>query len=174
MMILLIVGLCLVYVSSFADLYEDTIDPEETPSPFSESTRQHMLFLFFWAGVFSDTDYETYARSVYPFYILMVLLIFERLAQLWLETKFGCNETIIRKFRQIQRQDNYYKSLAREKKKANDRALHLSRRTKRSYSRGMSMVSSATGSDAASDTVSNDSFCTDEDMRSEKGGKHQT
>ena len=75
MMILLIVGLGLIYVSSFAHLYEST-----TTSPFSESTRQRIMFLFFWGGVYSDFDYGTYARSTYPFYILMVLLIIERLA----------------------------------------------------------------------------------------------
>ena len=161
MMILLIIGLALVYFSSFADLYEESTSSEE-PSPFSESTRQHMLFLFFWAGVFSDLDYETYSQSVYPFYILMVLLICERLAQLWLETRFGCSDAIIRKFKQIEKQDAYYKSLARERKKASERLLHASRRMRRTRSR-MSMVS-ATGSQV-SDGVSNNSFCTDEDMR---------
>lgn len=58
-----------------------------------------MLFLFFWAGVYSDIAYETYAMSVYPFYILMFLLIVERLAQLWIETKFGCTDELIVKFK---------------------------------------------------------------------------
>ena len=76
-MILLVVGLGLTYISSFAHLYVET---SGGTSPFSDSEKQRILFLFFWAGVNSDIDYEPYARSVYPFYVLMMLLIAERLA----------------------------------------------------------------------------------------------
>ena len=50
-MILLIVGLALVYISSFAHLYDDS---EESTSPFSDITKKRIIFLFFWAGVYSD------------------------------------------------------------------------------------------------------------------------
>ena len=76
-MILLVIGLCLTYISSFAHLY---VDESGGTSPFDSQEKQHLVFLFFWAGVYSDMDYEPYARSVYPFYVLMILLIFERLA----------------------------------------------------------------------------------------------
>jgi len=76
-MILLVVGLGLTYISSFAHLY---VEESGGTSPFSDNEKQRILFLFFWAGVYSDIDYEPYARSVYPFYVLMILLIAERLA----------------------------------------------------------------------------------------------
>ena len=75
--ILLIIGLLLVYVSSFADLYDTETESE---SPFSDSTKQRLLFLFFWTGVYSNSDYEDYATSVYPFYIIVLFLVIERLA----------------------------------------------------------------------------------------------
>ena len=52
LMIMLIIGLALVYISSFAHLYEPGSD-----NPFSDSVKQQILFLFFWGGVYSDLDY---------------------------------------------------------------------------------------------------------------------
>ena len=97
-MIMLIIGLALVYISSFAHLYEPGSD-----NPFSDSVKQQILFLFFWGGVYSDLDYQTYIQSVYPFYILMILLIMERLAQLWIDNRFGCSKEVILKFKQIEK-----------------------------------------------------------------------
>lgn len=105
LMILLIVGLGLVYISSFANLYESDI-----ASPFEESTRQKLLFFFFWGGVYSDLDYDTYASSTYPFYIMLFLLIVERLSQMWIENRFGCDEKMLRQFRSIAKKDVEYKT----------------------------------------------------------------
>ena len=78
-MVLLIIGLSLIYISSFAHLYDDTV----TTSPFSTKTKQDLIFFFFWAGVYTDNKYGSYASAVYPFYVVLILLIIERLAQLW-------------------------------------------------------------------------------------------
>jgi hypothetical protein len=74
MMILLIVGLALIYISSFSNLYSSSV------TPFNDLTKQRLVFLFFWGGVYSDYDNGSYIESSYPFYILMMLLVFERLA----------------------------------------------------------------------------------------------
>jgi hypothetical protein len=145
MMILLIVGLGLIYVSSFAHLHETS---SSSTSPFSEDTRKRLLFLFFWGGVYSDYDYGTYARSTYPFYILMLLLIMERLAQMWIENRFGCDEALIHKFKLIEKNDLWYNNLAKEKKKLTERrSVRQRRTTSRLPGSRMSMVSSATESD---------------------------
>lgn len=78
MMILLILGLTLTYISSFANVYADEDDSGE--SPFKEETRLKLIFLFFWGGVYNNSEDESYASSTYPFYIMMLLLICERLA----------------------------------------------------------------------------------------------
>jgi len=113
LMILVIVGLGLVYITSFAHLYENS----DVVTPFSEHTKQRMMFFFFWAGTYSDDRDASYAAGVYPYYILMLLLIAERLAQLWIEQRFGCDAALIRKFKQVEKQDQYYRKLALEKRK---------------------------------------------------------
>ena len=75
LMILNIIGLALIYISSFAHLYDSS-----SSTSFSEDTKERLTFLFFWAGVYSDNTFVTYAESCYPFYVLLILLILERLA----------------------------------------------------------------------------------------------
>lgn len=74
--VLTIMALLLIYISTFAHLY-DTSGQE---SPLSEKTKQKIVFLFFWTGVYSDNDNVDYLATVYPFYLLLILLILERLA----------------------------------------------------------------------------------------------
>ena len=76
-MILLIIGLTLTYVSSFAN---DYAEKDNSTSPFSDDTRERLIFLFFWGGVYSDSSHGEYAEATYPFYVIMILLICERLA----------------------------------------------------------------------------------------------
>lgn len=152
LMILLIVGLGLTYMSSFAHLYEDT-----TESPFEEATRQKLLFFFFWGGVYSDFDYGTYTSSTYPFYILLFLLIIERLSQIWIEDRFGCDEKVLRQFQSVEKKDIEYKNQAKERKRTFDRKSIRRHRTGRASR--MSMVSEATSE------ASRDSFATDPDMK---------
>lgn len=85
--ILLIVGLTLIYCSDFVS--------NENDEDVRTDTKRKILFLFFWSGVYSDTDYNSYASSVYPFYILMIFLVIERVAQLWIETRFGCTKDLM-------------------------------------------------------------------------------
>ena len=56
------------------------------------------MFLFFWTGVYADNDNVEYMAAVYPFYLLLILLIIERLAQIWIDNKFGCDEELMHKF----------------------------------------------------------------------------
>ena len=67
-------------------------------SPFSYGTRQRLLFLFFWGGVYADYEYGNYAASTYPFFTLLMLLTIERLSQLWVGTRFGCDDKLISQF----------------------------------------------------------------------------
>ena len=53
-MILLTVGLALIYITSFANLYSSSV------SPFEDITKQRLVFLFFWGGVYSDYDSGDY------------------------------------------------------------------------------------------------------------------
>ena len=92
--VLTIMALLLIYISSFAHLY----DTSEQESPLSEKTKQKIVFLFFWMGVYADNDNVDYLATVYPFYLLLILLIIERLAQIWIDNKFGCDEELMHKF----------------------------------------------------------------------------
>ena len=51
--ILLIVGLTLVYCSDFVS--------NDHNEGIKTDTKKKILFLFFWSGVYSDKDYDTYA-----------------------------------------------------------------------------------------------------------------
>ena len=55
-MILNIIGLALIYISSFAHLYDSS-----SSTSFSEDTKERLTFLFFWTGVYSDNTFDTYA-----------------------------------------------------------------------------------------------------------------
>ena len=68
---------------------------------------------------------------------------------MWIENRFGCDEALIHKFKLIEKNDLYYKNLAQEKKKVNERrfSVRRNRMTSRMPGSRMSMVSSATGSE---------------------------
>ena len=68
----------------------------------SKVLRQKIVFLLFWAGIYGNEEYEHYAKSAYPYYFLLLLLIFERLSQIWIDNRFGCTEEVIKKFEHIQ------------------------------------------------------------------------
>ena len=72
-----------------------------------------MIFIFFWSGIYGNEDYEHYAYSAYPFYLLLLLLIFERLAQMWIDNRYGCTKELMQTFDHIEVKDKMYKDLAR-------------------------------------------------------------
>ena len=88
LMVLLSVALTLSYISTF-EVYLFSGDQEELI--LSESLRQHLVFLFFWGGFYCDNDRMSYEQTTYPFYILLTLVIAERIAQIWVKDRFGCS-----------------------------------------------------------------------------------
>ena len=65
-------------MSTFNELL-NKIDPDDSII-FKKMTRHNLIFLFFWGGVYSEDHAEHYVRSVYPFYLLMLMAVLERIS----------------------------------------------------------------------------------------------
>ena len=68
----------------------------------SLSQRQHVVFLLFWGGFYCDYDDVSYWQAIYPYYILLIITTLERLAQIWIENRFGCSKKQIETFKDIE------------------------------------------------------------------------
>jgi hypothetical protein len=113
LMILVIVGVTLVYLSWFIHLYdEDSGDVEVNYEVIND-----LVFACFWGGVYSDDSWEPYSKSIYPFYVLVILLCGERLACMWIESKLGCTDEMIETYKKIELQDKKIKDILTRKTK---------------------------------------------------------
>ena len=59
------------------------------------------------------------------------MLIFERLALMWIETRFGCTKELIKKFKQVEKQDKIYKDQAIERRKNAKKSRMVSMKSNR-------------------------------------------
>ena len=109
LMILLSMALTLSYISTF-EMYLYS-DDSQTPV-MSEEARKNLVFLFFWGGFYCDHDKMTYEETTYPFYILLILVIAERIAQIWVKDRFGCSFEQIEIFKDVEQRVKKYKDLA--------------------------------------------------------------
>jgi len=84
---------------------------------------------------------------------------------LWIENRFGCDDKLIRKFKLIEKEDLYYKNLAKEKKKIAERRFSMKQGRATGRTVSMSLISSVTDSELASSQQSrsemDDSFAFD-------------
>ena len=113
LMVLLSMALTLSYISSFEKyLFGD----DSQKLIMSEETRKNLVFLFFWGGFYCDHDKMTYEETTYPFYILLILVIAERIAQIWVKDRFGCSPEQIEIFKDIEQRVKKYKDLAQKKR----------------------------------------------------------
>lgn len=109
LMILLIVAFTLSYVSTF-ERYLYSAD--KSRKLVAETTLEYTVFLFFWGGVYcncADTSSGAYIDLTYPFYLMLILATMERLAQIWIENRFGCSPGQILLFRDIETKVKEYK-----------------------------------------------------------------
>ena len=74
-----------------------------------------MIFLLFWGGFYVNADLYNFEEVVWPFYVLFILVIIERLAQYWIENRFGCTEKEIANFKNIEAKVKVYKKEALKK-----------------------------------------------------------
>ena len=61
-----------------------------------------MVFFLFFFGFYYNSEGSHFWNAVWPFYILLFLLILEKLSQTWLENKFGCDEAEIKLFKEVE------------------------------------------------------------------------
>ena len=114
LMILLCFALTLSYVSTFEGVLESQA-VEKTAS----LSRQKAVFLLFWAGCFCDDKNDgdqDYSYVTYPYYLLLLIVIFERLAQIWVQDRFGCSEEQIKIFKDIEEKVEKYKQRAKKRR----------------------------------------------------------
>ena len=93
---LIVIALTVIYLSTFARMIVE-LDPEKSVI-IGEESLQLLTFILFWSGVYNDYEDESYFMSAYPFYLLLILLIFERITQIWIENRFGCTKKLIETF----------------------------------------------------------------------------
>ena len=74
-MILLCFALTFCYVSTFKEYWE-----EQEEQILSLDHRQRLTFLFFWSGFYCDYGGLNYLEVAGPYYILLIIVILERLA----------------------------------------------------------------------------------------------
>lgn len=87
-MILLCLALSISYLTTFVSYFDNKTDEHTV---FSEETREYLVFLLFWSGFYCGYTGVSYLQVTYPFYVLLALVIVERLAQIWTENRFGCS-----------------------------------------------------------------------------------
>ena len=76
---------------------------------------KRVVFLYFWCGFLreevmdldSSEDDFGLLKVYYPFFILLIMLIFEKISQLWLFDKFGTTDKIINTWKELE--DTYTK-----------------------------------------------------------------
>lgn len=88
-MILLCLALSISYLTTFVSYFDNKSEEQQTVLP--EGTREHLIFLLFWSGFYCGYTGVSYLQVTYPFYVLLALVIVERLAQIWTENRFGCS-----------------------------------------------------------------------------------
>ena len=155
----MILALTLAYLSPFNPLLTE-LDPDSS-IVVAKKTRHNLIFLFFWGGVYSEDGMKQWVHSVYPFYLLMLLAILERVSQRWINDRFGCSEAQIAVFKEIETKSRDYVDAAlrkeRQKHKQNnlplrrqmtveERMTFLQKRTFKSLSRSVTGVSASTRS----------------------------
>ena len=110
-MIMLCFALTLSYMSTFVSYFDNQDNPF-----LSDGVRQHMVFLLFWSGFYCGYENASYMQVTYPFYILLICVIVERLAQIWIENRFGCSEEQMEVFKEIEAKVKELKQQARKKR----------------------------------------------------------
>ena len=70
-----------------------------------------IIFAAFLAGCYTDVTQNEYFVQASPFYVILALLVCEKMAQNWLIDKFGCDEELCLKYkRMIEIHEDYKKS----------------------------------------------------------------
>jgi hypothetical protein len=82
--VLITISLTVIYLTSF-------VPAQYSPTfPFSETVYNKFVFVAFVAGCFSDNN--NYWQNAGPFYVVLVIMVCEKLAQAWILDKFGCDK----------------------------------------------------------------------------------
>ena len=116
----MVAAFTMLYISSFANLF----DPHQGTDHMETETKRKLVFIFFWSGTYSDAQYESYLHSSYTYYILLLLLVIERMCQMWMEDKFGCSEEMEKIYAKFEKQDKILQNMIKEQKK-NRRSVML-------------------------------------------------
>jgi hypothetical protein len=84
----------LIYFFSFAQFWRSSW----STNPISQELSNKIIFAAFMAGCYTDVLQNDYLRDISPFYVILALLVCERIAQSWLLDRFGCDEELCRKY----------------------------------------------------------------------------
>lgn len=100
-MLLICIALTLCYISTFESFLQAQ---DENKKLLSDVQRQHLVFILFWGGFYCDdnSDDHTFRDVTYPYYLLLIIFIMERLAQIWVRDRFGCSEEQMEYFKEIE------------------------------------------------------------------------
>lgn len=96
--VMIAVSITLIYCFSFVEFWRNTYNSDPI---FSSYVSNEIIFAAFLAGCYTDVSTNNYFQESSPFYVILVLLVFEKLAQCWLLDKFGLDEEIQRKFERM-------------------------------------------------------------------------
>jgi hypothetical protein len=58
-----------------------------------------LVWWLFWVGIYVDPKDSSAFTSHFPIYILMILLVLERVSQNWLTNRYGCDLNKLRQFK---------------------------------------------------------------------------
>ena len=79
-------------------------------------------------GVYCNTEDISYISVTKRYHILLILVVLERLAQIWVEDRFGCSQEQIEQFKEIEEMVKKYKRKARQLRLEAKKNLNASNR----------------------------------------------
>lgn len=105
-MLLITLFIQVIYLSTAVDAFDST-DPDFI------NTKNEVIFSLFMGGVFSSGENSQYWGDSYPYYIILSLLVIERMCLDWMTDRFHCNSMLITKFQLI---ESKYRELMKKTK----------------------------------------------------------
>ena len=67
-----------------------------------------LVWWFFWVGIYVDPKDSSAFASHFPMYILITLLVLEKVCQRWLTNRYGCNLEKVREFKILEEKIKRY------------------------------------------------------------------
>lgn len=114
-----------IYISAFLITQSTPTNPETLiPKTWNQN---EVIFYFFWSGFYQQMDLtdgevidlsgSSYFAPYWPFFVLLLLLIQEKICQMWLTDKYGTNTEMMEAFEKIEKRYQEIQEERKEKKK---------------------------------------------------------